>query len=153
MNSPALLLVFRLAMQRFALPLVVVERIVRAVEVTRLPGAPPVVSGVINVGGSLVPVLCLRQRLGMPLRTIRPADQLLLARMGRRTVALLIDGVDGVFEIDASAVSNPARIAPGLEQFQGLAQLDDGLVLVHDLEKFLSLEEAKALDEAMAPIA
>lgn len=152
MSPSGPLIVFRLDGQRFALPLAAVERIVRAVEVTRLPGAPLVVIGVIDVGGNIVPVLCLRQRLGMPLREIGLADQLLIARMGRRTVALLIDEAQGVVECDASTVIDPARIAPGLEQFQGLAQLDDGLVLVHDLEKFLSLEEAHALGEAMDPV-
>lgn len=153
MSAPASLIVFRLEGHRFALPLAAVERIVRAVEVTRLPGAPLVVMGVIDVGGCVVPVLCLRRRLRMPPREIGLADQLLIARMGRRTVALLIDEAQGVIECDASTVIDPTRIAPGLEQFQGLAQLDDGLVLIHDLEKFLSLEEAHALDEAMDRVA
>jgi purine-binding chemotaxis protein CheW len=100
-----------------------------------------------------VPVLCLRRRLRIPQREIGLADQLLIARMGRRTVALLIDEAQGVIECDASTVIDPTRIVPGLEQFQGLAQLDDGLVLIHDLEKFLSLEEAHALDDAMGPAA
>jgi len=153
MSASASLIVFRLDGQRFALPLVAVERIVRAVEVTPLPGAPPAVMGVIDVGGVVAPVLCLRWRLRMSPREIGLADQLLIARMDQRTVALLIDEAQGVIECDASTVIDPTRIVPGLEQFQGLAQLDDGLVLIHNLEKFLSLEEAHALDEAMGRVA
>ena len=41
------------------------------------------------------------------------------------------------------------QIVPGLDDFPGVVRLDDGLVLIHDLERFLSLEEARALDEAM----
>ncbi|MBI5278113.1 MAG: chemotaxis protein CheW [Burkholderiales bacterium] len=153
MSAPAQLIVFRLEGQCFALPLGCVERVVRAVEVTPLPGAPPVVVGVIDVAGCVVPVLCLRQRLGLRRREIAPSDQLLIARMGRRTVALPIDEAQGVIECDASTVIDPQCIVPGLEQFQGLAPLDDGLVLVHDLERFLSLDETHALDKSMDPAA
>ena len=46
--------------------------------------------------------------------------------------------------------SNPAVYCPGFDYVEGVAKLADGMVLIHDLETFLSLEEGKALDEAMA---
>ena len=145
------LVVFRLGEQRYALPLTAVERIVRAVEVTPLPGAPAIVLGAIDVEGRVLPVFNLRRRFLLPQREIDPADQFLIAWTARRMVALVIDEAQGVIEREQSAVIASDRIAPGLEQFQGMVQLDDGLVLIHDLEKFLSLDEARALDEAMAP--
>lgn len=149
MNEVTRLVVFRLDEQRFALPLGTVQRIVRAVEVTPLPGAPPVVLGVINVADCVVPVLSLRQRFLLPGREIGPADQFVLAQMARRVVALVIDEAQGVIEREPSAVVDSARIAPGLEQFHGVAKLDDGLVLIHDLQAFLSLDEARAVEKAM----
>lgn len=150
MSKLVRLVVFSLEGQRYALPLAAVERIVRAVEVTFLPNAPSIVLGVIDAEGRLLPVLDLRRRFGLPQREIRPADQFLIARTLYRAVALVIDEAQGVIERPESAVVGSARIAPGLEQFHGLVQLDDGLVLIHDLEKFLSLDEAHALDEAMS---
>lgn len=141
--------VFRLDGQRYALPLAVVERIVRAVEVTPLPRGPPIVLGVINVGGGILPVLNLRRRFLLPEREIGPADQFLIAQTARRAVALVIDEAHGVIEYDPSAVTGLDRIVPGLEQFRGVVKLDDGLVLIHDLETLLSLDEARAMDEAM----
>jgi purine-binding chemotaxis protein CheW len=143
------LVVFRLEGQRYALPLAVVRRIVRAVEVTPLPGAPPIVLGVINVGGGILPVLNIRQRFLLPERDIAPADQFLIAHTARRVVALVIDEAHGVIERESSAVIGLDRIVPGLEQFPGVIELDDGLVLIHDLERLLSLDEARVLDEAM----
>lgn len=135
--------------QTYALHLEAVERIVRAVEVTPLPGAPAIVLGAINVEGRILPVLNLRRRLRLPERGIGPADQFLIARTARCAVALVMDEALGVIEREQSAVIASDRIVPGLEQFQGVVQLDDGLVLIHDLEKFLSLDEARTLDEAM----
>ena len=141
--------VFSLDGQRYALPLATVQRIVRAVEVTPLPGAPPIVLGAIDVEGTVLPVLDVRRRFLMPWREISPSDQFLIAMTARRAVALVIDEAQGVIEHEQSAVVDPTRIAPGLEQFHGVVKLEDGLVLIHDLEAFLSLDEARTLYEAM----
>ena len=149
MTQPTQLVVFGLDAQRYALPLESVERIVRAVETTRLPNAPALVLGAINVAGRVLPVLNLRRRFGLPEREISPEDQFLIAHTARRAVALVVDEALGMVECPATEIIQPTQIAPGLEQLQGVVRLDDGLVLIQDLEKFLSLDEARALDEAM----
>jgi purine-binding chemotaxis protein CheW len=149
MSELIFLVVFSLDEKRYALPLAAVERIVGAVEVTSLPGAPAIVLGAIDVEGHVLPVLNLRRRFLLPEREVNPVDQFLIARIPRRMVVLMIDEAHGVIEREQSAVISSDRIVAGLEQFQGVVKLDDGLVLIHDLEKFLSLDEARALDEAM----
>ena len=143
------LIVFGLGEQRYALSLDAVERVVRAVEVTPLPGAPAIVLGAIDVGGCVLPVLNLRRRFLLPEREIGPSDQFLIAQIPGRAVALVIDEAHGVIERELSAVIGSERIVPGLEQFQGVVRLDDGLVLIHDLQKFLSLDETRTLNQAM----
>lgn len=143
------LVVFKLDDQRYALPLAVVERIVRAVEVTALPDAPRIVLGMIDVGGRVLPVLNIRRRFGLAEREVSPDDQYLIARTVRRRVVLVVDEALGVIEHSQAAVITPAQIVPGVELLQGVVRLDDGLVLIHDLEKFLSLDEVRALDKAL----
>lgn len=144
--------VFRLDDQRYGLPLDCVERIVRAVEVTPLPGAPDVVLGAICVAGHVLPVLNMRRRLGLPERELCQADHFLIGRTAARRVVLAIDEVDSVIEPDEGRFTAAGEIAPGLEHVQGIARLEDGLVLIGDLDKFLSLDEAGALDAAMAAV-
>ena len=143
------LVVFGLGELRYALPLDVVERIVRAVEVTPLPGAPAFVLGVVDVEGCVLPVFNLRRRFLLPERAVSLDDQFLIARTAARKVALVIDEAQGVSEYASGEIPSSASILPGLDLIQGVVQLEDGLVLIHDLEMFLSLEEARALDEAM----
>ena len=149
MSELAQLVVFRLDERRYALPLAVVERVVRAVDVTPLPKASPIVLGAINVHGRVLPVLNVRKRFLMPEREIGPADWFLLAHTARHTVVLVVDESEGGVERPQAEIVLSTRVAPGLEQFPGVLRLDDGLVLIHDLERFLSLDEARALDEAM----
>lgn len=143
------LVTFRLEGQRYALALGAVQRIVHAVEVTPLPDAPAIVLGVVDMAGDIVPVLNLRRRFGLPEREIGPDDQLLVARTARRTVALVVDEAQEVIERPLADVVGSDRIAPGMEQIQGMIRMDDGLVLIHDLDRFLSLDEVHALDAAL----
>lgn len=142
--------VFGLDAARYALPLAVVDRIVRAAHVTALPLAPPGVLGVIDVAGQVLPVFNLRHKFRLPERNIDPADQLLIARTAHRTVVLVIDAAHGVLERPATAMIGAAQIAPTPAHIRGVIPLDDGLVLIHDLEVFLSPDESRALDEAMS---
>lgn len=149
MNESTQLVLFRVAEQRYALPLEAVERIVRAVEVTPLPKAPAIVLGAIDVQGRVLPVLNLRRRLGLPECEISPAHYFVIARTLRREVVLVIDEALGAIELPPTGVVRAAKIVPGLAHVQGVVQLADGLVLIHDLEKFLSLDEEHVLDKAL----
>jgi purine-binding chemotaxis protein CheW len=142
--------VFGLDAGRYALPLAVVDRIVRAAHVTPLPLAPQAVLGAIDVEGHVLPVFNLRHKFRLPERTVDPTDHFLIARTTQRTVVLVIDAAHGVLEHPAAAVIDAAHIAPTLGHVLGVISLEDGLVLIHDLEVFLSPDEARALDQAMS---
>ena len=144
------LVIFRLGEQRYGLPLACVERIVRMVEVSPLPKAPKIVLGVIDVAGRIVPVFDIRQRFGLPPREPNPLDQLILARTALGSAALIVDETSGVLESEAESTTAPHEVMPKLEFVSGILRRDDGLIFIHDLDAFLSGEEAAALDLALA---
>ncbi|OYW19683.1 MAG: chemotaxis protein CheW [Burkholderiales bacterium 12-64-5] len=135
---------------RVALPLSFVERVVRAVYLTPLPGAPEIVLGVVNLAGRIIPAVNMRRRFRLPEREIALTDQLVIAHTARRSVALVTDTVDGISEYAEPDIVDAETILPGLEYIEGVVKLGDGLVLIHNLDRFLSLEEAVSLDRAMA---
>lgn len=149
-STPVRLVLFRLGARRFALPLVSVERALRAVEVVPLPGAPAIVTGVVSVHGRLLPVLDLRRRFGLPAEPLGADHWFLIAHAGPRDVILTVDECEDVVERPQHEVVPPAGVSSGLERFAGLIDLG-GLVLIHDLETFLSPDEDNALDRALAP--
>lgn len=146
------LVVFIVEEQRYALPLASVERVVIATEVTKLPNAPIGILGIINFQGEIIPVLNLRQRLNLPEREINPTHHFLIALTAKRKVALFIDAPQGVIEIDQSLLVDSDHFSSDIEQIQGLIKLDDGLVLIYNLEKFLSPDDAHLLDEALSQL-
>jgi purine-binding chemotaxis protein CheW len=141
--------VFQLDTQRYALQLAAVDRIVRAVEVTPLPGAPDIVLGAITVEGRVLPVLDIRRRFRLAEREIRIEDQIVIAQTTARRVALVIDEACDVIERDPSASVGANLSVPRIEPVEGVIELDDGLVFIHDLDKFLSPDETRTLDRAM----
>ena len=150
MNADVQLLAFRLDGQRYGLPLAGVGRVVRIAEITPLPKAPEIVLGVINVQGRVIAVVDVRRRFGLPRREPTLSDSLIIARTPARAVALVADSVAGVVECTVGETVPAQAIVPGMDYVEGIAKLDDGMVLIHDLARFLSLDEGRRLDEAMA---
>ncbi len=143
------LVVFTLDEHRYALSLSVVERAVRMVEITPLPKAPEIVLGAINLAGRIVPVLNIRKRFQLNEQQPALGDHLLIARTPGRTVALAVDAVDSVVQRSPDEVVAPPTIVPGLEYLAGVVKLADGMLFIHDLDRFLSLEEEEALATAI----
>jgi purine-binding chemotaxis protein CheW len=145
------LVVFGLDEQRYALCLSAVEQIVRMVEITPLPQAPEIILGIVNIRGRITPVFHIRKRFRLPERDIGLSDHLIVARTSSRTVALVADAVIGVVSRAEENLTAVEQIFPGLEYVEGVVMLDDGLVFIHDLDTFLSLEEEKSMERALEP--
>jgi purine-binding chemotaxis protein CheW len=144
------LLLFELGSLRYALPAADVREILRAVAMAPLPKAPAIVEGIVNVRGTVVPVLDIRTRFRVPSKAVSHTDHLILASAGSRLVALRADRVLDLMDLDTSDIAAPGALVPGAEYFSGVARLADGPVRIHDLRTLLHDGEAAALDSALA---
>jgi purine-binding chemotaxis protein CheW len=144
------LLVFALDDLRYGLLISSIERVVRIVEITRLPRAPAIVCGIVNFAGNIIPVVDIRKRFNLPSRDVRLSDQLILARTARRSVALRVDRVESLAECNDKEFVAADAVLTGLEYVRGVAKLENGIVLIHDLDTFLSLDEEENLRTALA---
>ena len=149
MNQMPKLVTFSLDGRMFALDVFVVQRVIPVVETTPLPEAPEIVSGIINLEGQVIPVFDVRLRLNLPVREARLGDRMIIASAKKRHVALLVDSVDDVIEVPEREITAGERILPELAYVEGVVKTENGMILIHDLDRFLSLEEDKALDAAM----
>jgi purine-binding chemotaxis protein CheW len=153
-DSKIELLTFEIWHEKFGIPLAEVREVVRAVSIARLPKAPPVVEGVVNVRGSIVPALDIRARFNLPPKVVEPSDHLVIAFAKRRLVAIRVDRVTDLMMLAKSDVEDLTVAVPGSYLVAGVAKLHDGLLLIHDLATFLSVAEAEALDrlEELMPL-
>jgi purine-binding chemotaxis protein CheW len=148
--------VFRLAGGEFAAPIEQVQEIIRPGAITRVPRAPDWVEGVINLRGSLVPVVDLRRRLGLPTEVGGELTRIIVTDSQGSRTGLVVDGVREVLKVPEAAVEEvPEMLVREVDTtgVAGVVNLDRRLILVLDFAALLSAEERAALAslEQMAP--
>lgn len=148
-RDPLDVVVVDVAGVRCGLPAADVVELHPVVLIAPLPGAPGPVEGVVDRRGSVVPVVDLRARLGLPARPPVLSDHLVFVTVGSRVVALRVDRALDLVGIPHARIEATPEVV-GARHVSGVARVDDGLVLIHDLAAFLSTDEAIALDAAMA---
>ncbi|CAN5481812.1 N/A [soil metagenome] len=146
------IVVFKVDGARYALWVSAVERIVAMPATRALPGAPDIISGVINNQGAIIPVVNLRRRLQLPEKENGPSDHMVFARTARRRVALCVDEVLGVESIEENQWVDSGELPPGSQLIAGVVKRPDGMILIQDLDTFLSLDEERALESALAAV-
>jgi len=134
----------------YALRLETVERVVPAANLTPLPGAPAVVLGLLDFEGRIVPVVDIRARFRLPVREMGVEDFIIIAKTSRKTLGILVDAPGEVINVAEADIDRGTGVLLGSDYIEGVVRLDIGLVLIHDLESFLSLEEEKSIAGAMA---
>lgn len=140
---------FEVAGQRYGLDAADVREVLRAVTPTPLPRAPSVIEGIINLRGTIVPVLDIRRRFQLPLRPVEHTDHLIVAWAGERLVALRADRAVELVPIGPADVDQAEAVLPGVNYVAQVVRFPEGLVLIHDLRTFLSAAESAALAAAL----
>jgi purine-binding chemotaxis protein CheW len=119
-----------------------VQEVLRYQEMTRVPLAPGVVRGLINLRGQIVMAIDLRRRLQLP---DRPEDQLptnVIVRTDEGAVSLLVDKLSDVLEIDASTLEPPPDTLDGIARdlIVGVHMLDGRMLLILETNRLVDLD-------------
>jgi purine-binding chemotaxis protein CheW len=125
----------------FGLDVLRVQEIIRYQEMTRVPLAPPVVRGLINLRGQIVTAIDLRRRLEL---RERPADQLplnVVVQTGDGAVSLLVDEIGDVLDVPEAAFERPPETLGGTARdlIRGAYKLTDRLLLILDTDRTVNL--------------
>jgi purine-binding chemotaxis protein CheW len=151
-SSTVSLVLFEVSGHSFALRLQAVDRVLPMVEIARLPKAPRMVTGVINLQGEILPVFDLRRRLRLAAVAPRVSDHLLIARASRGRLALVIERVLGIEWIAEDRVTPADDILPSIERLEGVAATTRGALLIQDVDQFLSPGEGRRMELALADL-
>ena len=141
MDTDRQFVIFQLASGHYALDIASVQEIIRLPTLTQVPQALPCVVGITNLRSSIVPVLDLRRRCGLPAGEPTAATRVVVVQQAGYNLGLIVDSVDEVTIIPTSAVEPVAGIVQdGREHklLRGVARLEDRLVLLLDLAKVVA---------------
>lgn len=150
-------LTFRLDEEVFAVDVAKVREILDFIPSTKVPGVPEFMRGVINVRGSVVPVVDLRLKFGksMTERTVDTCIVIMEMAFDEdiAVVGALADSVQEVFELEPAQIEPPPRMGAGwrTEYVKGIGKRNNELILILDIDKVFSSEESTLLLSSNAP--
>lgn len=141
------LVVFRLADELYGLNIVSVESIGVLAPITRVPGTPPYISGIINLRGRVTPVVDLRRRLGLAEAPYTNETRIVVVEHEDEQIGLLVDAVSEVRPAAAAEIEPPSALIAdvGTQYIAGVIKAGDRLVIVLDLAQVLRREDRDRL--------
>ncbi len=130
---------FKLGNEEYAVDILKVQEINRMVEITSIPNVPYYVEGVINLRGKVIPVINLRKKFGLESKKNDAHSRIMVVDVGA-TVGLIVDSVSEVLRLSSETVEPPPPLTSGSgsEYIKGVGKLEDRLLILLDIEKFLS---------------
>ena len=141
-------LTFQLAGEEYALEVLRVREILRYAEVTRVPTAPASIRGVLNLRGSVVPVVDLAVKLNLPETPVTARTCIVIVEVApegeRAVMGVIAESVSQVIDLLPGDVEPPPAFGPRarVEFLRGMARLGERFALLLDLDLLLATEHA-----------
>jgi purine-binding chemotaxis protein CheW len=141
------LLTFMIDNQPYALLAESVSHVIHMIQIVPLPDLPPAVSGIINFHGDIIPVYSIRRKIGL-IDKILTTNVLILTKTQTRTIALVADAVGDVLDYQDEIITSDVihLDTPGIS---GIIRTQNGMILIHDPDKFLSASEEEMMNRVI----
>jgi purine-binding chemotaxis protein CheW len=137
MSHPYIL--FTLDKTLYALPLAKVEQVIHAVELTPLPEGAHTFLGLVNIQERIVPVINIREILGLSQRDMMITDRIILSKTSSATVSFVADSVVGLVNLEKKEWDDAAPVfARDNGYLAGVAKYESRTVMMIDIEKLFS---------------
>ena len=146
-DNPVIQLVgFRLDNEDYAIAITKIQEIILIKPITRIPQVPDFIEGLINLRGSVIPIVNLRKRFGLLPRELDDETRTIVVNVHDKTVGCIVDAVTQVMRINRDQIQPPPLgvLAVNHQYLAGLAKLDDRLMIILDIEKLFEAEELAA---------
>ena len=138
---------FRLGDDLYAADIMRIKEIIRPQKLTSLPKSPAFVEGVLNLRGTVIPVIDLRKRFDFPGADHDKDTRLLIVTVGRQLLGLEVDEVTEVITIHVKNIKPPPQVVNGVsaEYLVGVCLAKDSLIMLLNLDKILTDRESSEL--------
>jgi purine-binding chemotaxis protein CheW len=142
------LVVFNLAEESYAVDINMVREIIQLQPVTRVPGTPLSVEGVINLRGSVIPIVDLRKRFQLKAVERNKETRIVVVSCKGAEVGVIVDSVAEVLRIPVDSIEPSSSVFTDehLEHLLGIVKLSGRLVILLDMDQVLSKQEIAAIN-------
>ena len=142
-------LTFNLAEEYYGVDILKVQEIKGYTTVTRIPNTPDYLKGVLNLRGTIVPIVDLRMKFGMGTTEPTPFTVVVVVNVRNRVMGFLVDAVSDVLDLNAKQIQPPPELgsAVDINFVAGIGNANDRLVTLLDINRVLTDEEVAVVSE------
>jgi len=145
-------LAFRLGKEEYGVDILKVQEIRGYEAVTQIANAPAYLKGVVNLRGTIVPIIDLRIKFSQEKVSYDQYTVVIIVDLHHRTTGIVVDGVSDVLTLAPSQIKAAPLLSGDMDTdyIRGLGSIEDRMLILVDIEKLLDTEELAALDAAAA---
>jgi purine-binding chemotaxis protein CheW len=147
-SSEVQLVVFKLGKEEYSVSILQVQEIKRITDITRVPHTPEYIKGVINLRGSVLPVIDLKKRLNLPQQVSTEDTRIIIVKVDELSVGMIVDAVSEVMTINQENIDSPDVVAGSVaaSYLSGVGKLENRLLILLNLEEIIGVgQEAKVV--------
>ena len=131
-------LTFSLADEEYGVDILKVQEIKGYVPTTRIPNSPPEVTGVLNLRGTIVPIIDLRKKFNLPDAQYDQSTVIVVVVVQGRVMGMIVDSVSDVMNISAEDIQPPPTMGHGAAtSLRGLGKIGEKLIILLDIDAVL----------------
>lgn len=140
---------FKIGEEEFGVAILVVQEIIKLIDITTVPNASEYIAGVINLRGKIIPVVHLRKRFGLPTVEVDKNTRIIVVEIKDKTIGFIVDEVNEVLRISTDITEKPPELVVSVNSkyITDVAKLEDRLLILLDLEKALLNEELEGMEK------
>ncbi|MFA3783825.1 chemotaxis protein CheW [Melioribacteraceae bacterium 4301-Me] len=141
---------FRVNKEEYAIDILKVKEIIKVINITQVPNTDDFIEGVINLRGSIIPVVALRTKLGMPKKEPDKDTRIIVVEIDDKVIGFIVDAVNEVLRISSDLTEKTPEFISNvnMEFISSVAKLENRLLILLDLNKIFSKKEKHALENA-----
>ena len=147
---------FRIEEETYAIDVFKIREILEVPDITRVPGMPPMIRGVINIRGAVVPVLDLRMQFGRESTEQTEDTAIIVTEMSHDDdmiqMGILVDSAREVITLEKDEIEEPPRLGIFIDNkyLNGMGKIGDDFVIILNIDKILSDEELAQVNSRAA---
>lgn len=139
---------FRLDKEEYGIEITRVREIILLGEITRIPQTPDYIKGLINLRSTVIPIVDLRLRFGLPEGEPTDDTRIMVVNVDGRTIGIIVDAVSEVLRVSLEQIAPPPPTVAtlGQEYLTGLVRLHDRMLILLDIDRLLASEQLAELE-------
>lgn len=144
------LVIFKLGEENYGLDIEIVKGIEKLLPIVRIPNSVPYIQGIINLRGSIIPVLSLRNRFSLPEVPDTDTTEFLITSVGETLLAIKVDEVDSIYDLATANIFDTPPIVRGADTSymkEVVLMNDKRLIIVLEASELLSAQEKAAVQQ------